>query len=227
MAEAGGLGEDQDPVRVGGCRARDGRAQEGRPRASAAAQARRRMRVAHRLLTCARLRGEGEVVQVEQAALAVALKTKNSAVARRGVGHVGRDVLEGLPAAGHRRRCAMPSSVPVGEPARTSRVPPAPPEETRAVMLGGVGQDVRREGDPVAVVDVADGLAAVAPWPCRTTWMPDWSRRSARPGGGGAGGRLVVAGQRGLAAAPPSVYSASKTPKMLASLSCSPSAGTV
>ena len=139
---------------------------------------------------------------------------------------LGPSALNAIVAIGHLQHPGLrpgrrPSSA---EPVRTSRnAAGAGGGDARGERLGA-GQDVRREGDPVAVVDVADGLAAVG---------------LALVGGLDAGGVAVVLG---LAVAglddcvwswvvsaawpppPPSVYSASKTPKMLALGSCSPSA---
>ena len=226
VPEAGGLGEDQD-ARPGPAALR----RRGGGRRPAAAESRRLatgwravlVRRAHARPVGGAVAGEGEVVHVEELAVA-ALEDQ----VERGGPRGGPQVVvtswkvSQPPVTGTVDRAEQRAGRGAGA---DLEVPPAPPEETRAVNSVASAEDVRLEGDPVAVVDVADGLAAVGAWPWSTTATPGLGRRSARPGGAWAGATLwswLVSG--GWPPPPLSVYSASKTPKMLAFGSCSPSA---
>ncbi len=118
--------------------------------------------------------GEGERVHVEQAPAPPA-KTRYSEVVDAGprASDGAGDVDEGLPAAGDRHGDRAEQRCRSAEPARTSSVPPAPAEETRAVNEVALSSRYGLERDPVAVVDVADGLAALGRRLGRRPAMPD------------------------------------------------------
>ena len=116
---------------------------------------------------------------------------------------------------------AEPSTVPVGEPARTCSVPPAPAEETRALnevaLLSWYGSNAIQSPlwmSPTVLPPSAVVLSNVS--------MPDEVLKCSACRCRGCRMCWVC-----VVSPPASVYSASKTAKMFAASSCSPSTGMV